>query len=157
MSGLGHTSFEKLLPINIKLKSQTQHQVCCCIRHVSIDYLRTKLNELLQINNQPIIPDNEILVSKTVCRSDDITCIERLCKNCSVDLLNEKPDTIKYCSYDCKEKQEQCSNHTVVCHQFRKADYTNKKGEAKKKLALVTDCYAICELFRTLKATKIFF
>ena len=47
---------------------------------------------------------------------------------------------------------------TLLCAtQFRKADYTNKKGEAKNKLALVTDRYAICELFRTLKATMIFF
>ena len=95
---MGHTSFENLRPKNIKLKSQAQRQVCCCIKHVNIDYLRTKLNELLRINNQLIILDNEILVSKTVCRSDDITCIERLCKNCSVDLLNEASDTIEYCS-----------------------------------------------------------
>ena len=124
---MGHASFENLRPKNIKLKSQAQRQVCCCIQHVNIDYLRTKLNELLRINNQLIILDNEILVSKTVCRSDDITCIERLCKNCSVDLLNEVSDTIKYCSYDCKEKQEECSNHTVVCQQFRKADYYKQK------------------------------
>ena len=154
---IGHTSFENLQPKNIKLKSQAQHQVCCCIQHVNIDYLHTKLNELSQMNNQPIIPDNEILVSKTVCRSDDITCIKQLCKNCRADLLNEVSDTIKYCSYDYQEKQEECSNHTAACHQFRKADYTNKKGEAKKKLALVTDCYIICGLFRTLKATMIFF
>ena len=64
---MGHTSFENLRPKNIKLKSQAQRQVCCCIKHVNIDYLRTKLNELLRINNQPIIPDNEILVSETVC------------------------------------------------------------------------------------------
>ena len=151
-----HTCFENLQPKNIKLKSQAQCQVCCCIQHVNIDYLCTKLNELLQINNQPIIPDNEILVSKAICRSDDITCIEQLCKNSSGHLLNEVSDTIKYCSYGCKEKQE-CSNCTVVCHQFRKADYINKKGEAKKKLAFVTDCYTICKLFRTLKATMIFF
>ena len=44
-----------------------------------------------------------------------------------------------------------------MCHQFRKSDYTNKRGEAKKKLALATDHYTICELFRTLKATMIFF
>ena len=113
---IGHTSFESLRTKNIKLKSEAQRQVCCCIQHINIDYLCTKLNELLRINNQPIIPDNEILVSKTVCRSDDITCIERLCKNCSVDLLNEVSDTIKYCSYDCKGKQEECSNHTAVCH-----------------------------------------
>ena len=124
---MGHASFENLRPKNIKLKSQAQRQVCCCIQHVNIDYLRTKLNELLRINNQLIILDNEILVSKTVCRSDDITCIERLCKNCSVDLLNEESDTIKYCSYDCKEKQEECSNHTVECQQFRKADYYKQK------------------------------
>ena len=124
---MGHASFENLRPKNIKLKSQAQRQVCCCIQHVNIDYLRTKLNELLRINNQLIILDNEILVSKTVCRSDDITCIERLCKNCSVDLLNEVSDTIKYYSYDCKEKQEECSNHTVVCQQFRKADYYKQK------------------------------
>ena len=154
---MGHTSFENLRPKYIKLKSQAQHQACCCIQHVNIDYLCTKLNKLLRINNQPIIPDNEILVSKTFCRSDDTTCIERLCKNCSVDLLNEVSDTIKYCSQVCKEKQEECSNHTVVCHQFRKSDYTNKRGEAKKKLALATDHYTICELFRTLKATMIFF
>ena len=49
------------------------------------------------------------------------------------------------------------STHTVVCHQFIKADYTNKRGEIKKKLALVTDRYTICELFRKLKATTIFF
>ena len=64
---MGHTSFENLRPKNINLKSQAQRQVCCCIKHVNIDYLRTKLNELLRINNQPIIPDNEILVSETVC------------------------------------------------------------------------------------------
>ena len=153
---MGHTSFENLRPKKVKLKSQAQRQVCCCIQHVNIDYLCTKLNELLRINNPPIIPDNEILVSKTVCRSDDITCIERLCKDCSVDLLDEVSDTIKYCSYDCKEKQE-CSNYTVLCLQFRKADYTNKRGEAKKKLALATNRYTICELFRILKANMIFF
>ena len=70
---MGHTSFEKLQPKNIKLKSQAQHQVCCCVQHINIDHLYTKLNELLQINNQLIIPDNEILVSKTVCRSDALT------------------------------------------------------------------------------------
>ena len=43
---IGDTSFENLRPKNIKLKSQAQHQVCCCIQHVNIDYLRTKLNEL---------------------------------------------------------------------------------------------------------------
>ena len=150
---MGHTSFENLRPKYIKLKSQAQHQACCCIQHVNIDYLCTKLNKLLRINNQPIIPDNEILVSKTFCRSDDTTCIEQLCKNRSVDLLNEVSDTIKYCSQVCKEKQEECSNHTVVCHQFRKSDYTNKRCEAKKKLALATDHYTICGLFRTLKAT----
>ena len=70
---MGHTSFEKLQPKNIKLKSQAQHQVCCCVQHINIDHLYTKLNELLQINNQLIIPDTEILVSKTVCRSDALT------------------------------------------------------------------------------------
>ena len=111
---MGHTSFENLQPKNIKLKSQARRQVCCCIQHVNIDYLRTKLNELLRINNQPIIPDNEILVSKTVCGSDDITCIERLCKNCSVDLLNEVSDTISIVLMTAKRNKKNAAT-TLFC------------------------------------------
>ena len=104
---------------------------------MNIDYLRTKLNELLRVNDQLVIPDNETLVSKTVCSSDDINCIESLCKNCSVNMMTEIANTIQYCSYDCKDKQAECSSHTIVFHQFKKGEYTNKKGEVKKNCLLL--------------------
>ena len=47
---------------------------------------------------------------------------------------------------------------TLLCaNNLEKLITTNKRGEAKKKLALVTDRYKICKLFRTLKATMNFF
>ena len=74
----------------------------------------------------------EKLVSKTVCGSDNIDCIERLCKNCSVNMLKEIEVNIKYCSYDCKHNNELCDSHTIVFHQFKQSNYKNKKGETKK-------------------------
>ena len=59
----------------------------CCTQHVNIDYVRTKLNELLHINDQPVISGNETLVPKTVCRSDNIDFIKRLYKNCLVNMV----------------------------------------------------------------------
>ena len=46
---------------------------------------------------------------------------------------------------------------TLLCATNLEKLIIETRGEAKKKLALVTDSYAICELFRTLKATMIFF
>ena len=86
---IGQTSFENLIPKNVKLKFQAQRQVCCCTQHINIDYVRTKLNELLCINGQLVISDNETLVSRTSRKSDNINCIEKLCKNCSVNMLKE--------------------------------------------------------------------
>ena len=108
--------------------------MCCCTHHVNVYYVRTKLNELLCINDQSLISDNETLVSKTFCRSDNINCIERLCKNCSVNMLKEIEVNIKYCSYDCKHDNELCDCHAIVFHQFKQSNYKNKKGETKSKL-----------------------
>ena len=116
--------------------------MCCCTWYVNIDYVRTKLNELLCINDQPLI---------SVCRSDNIDCIERLCKNCSVNMLKEIEVNIKYCSYDCKHNNELCDSHTIVFHQFKQFNYKNKKGETKNKLGLVTERCTINTLFETLK------
>ena len=125
--------------------------MCCCTHHVNVYYVRTKLNELLCINDQSLISDNETLVSKTFCRSDIINCIERLCKTCSVNMLKEIEVNIKYCSYDCKHNNELCDCHTIVFHQFKQSNYKNKKGETKSKLGLVTQRCTINTLFEALK------
>ncbi len=110
---IGQTSFEKLRPKHVKLKSQAKRQVCCCTQHVNVDYLRTKLNDLLRINEQTVIKDNETLVSNTLCNSDSITCIERDCKHCGVNNLDALKENIHYCSNDCRRNKGDCSNHTI--------------------------------------------
>ena len=72
-------------------------------------------------------------------------------------LINFYNSVARECPYNKSTVLCATRTHTVVCHQFIKADYTNKRGETKKKLALVTDRYTICELFRKLKTTMIFF
>ena len=125
--------------------------MCCCTQHVNIDYVRTKLNELFRISDQPLISDNETLVSETVYRSDNIDCIERLCKNCSVNMLKEIEANIKCCRHDCKHNDELCDSHTIVFHQFKQSNYKKKKGETKNNLGLVTDRCTINALLETLK------
>ena len=72
-------------------------------------------------------------------------------------VINFYNSVARECPYNKSTVLCATSTHTVVCHQFIKADYTNKRGETKKKLALVTDRYTICELFRKLRTTMIFF
>ena len=103
--------------------------MCCRTQHVNVDYVRTKLNELLCIDDQPLISDNETFVSKTVCRSDNIDCIERLLKNWGVKKLEEIKVNVKYCLYDCKHNYKLCDCHTIVFHQFKQSNYKNKKKE----------------------------
>ena len=57
------------------------------MQHANIDYVRTKLNELLRINDQPVISDSDTIVSKNVCRSDNINCIEKFCKICNAKIM----------------------------------------------------------------------
>ena len=154
---ISQSSFEKLRPKNVKLKAAATRQVCCCTQHTNIEYLRKKLNELLRVNQHEIISDNDNLVLKTICNIDSINCIERRCNNCGVDKLENLQNLIKYCSYECMKKGDSCKNHTVVLNQFKRTDYTNKKGETKKKMSLVTERYKIVELLQILKCAMVDF
>ena len=150
---IGQTSFEKLRSKNVKLKSQAKRQVCCCTQHVNADYLRTKLNDLLRINEQAVIKDNETLVSNTLCNSDSIACIERDCKQCGVDNLDALKENIHYCSHDCRKNKDDCSNHIISFLQFKSTSYTTNKGQTKKKVALVSERITISQFFASLKVT----
>lgn len=148
---IGQTSFEKLRPKNVKLKSQAKRQVCCCTHHVNADYLRTKLNDILRINEQAVIKDNESLVSKTLCSSDSIPCIERDCQQCGVDNLDSLAEHIQHCSLECRINKEDCSDHTIKFLQFKNTSYTTNKGQTKKKVALVSERITISQFFTALK------
>ena len=125
--------------------------MCCCTQHVNADYLQTKLNDLLRINEQAVIKDNETLVSNTLCNSDSIACIERDCKQCGVDNSDALKENIHYCSHDCRKNKDDCSNHTISFLQFKSTSYTTNKGQTKKKVALVSERITISQFFASLK------
>ena len=68
-------------------------------------------------------------------------------------MLKEIEVNIKYCSYDCKSKNELCDSHKIVFHQFKPPNYKNKKTGTKNKLGLVTERCTINTLLKELIET----
>ena len=62
-------------------KRMEKKLVCACTHHVNIDHLWKALNNLLSVNNKPIITDNADLPNKVLCNSDKI-CIAGFCREC---------------------------------------------------------------------------
>ena len=75
-------NFEMQRPKHIRLKKDGKKLVCACTYHVNIDHLWKGLNNLLSLNNKPIITDNADLLNKALCNSDKISCIAGLCREC---------------------------------------------------------------------------
>ena len=75
-------NFEMQRPKHIRLKKDGKRLVCACTYHLNIDDLRKGLNNLLSLNNKPIITDNADLLNKALCNSDKISCIAGLCREC---------------------------------------------------------------------------
>ena len=75
-------NFEMQRPKHIRLKKDGKRLVCTCTYHVNIDHLRKALNNLLSVNNKPIITDKADLLNKALCNSDKISGIAGLCKEC---------------------------------------------------------------------------
>ena len=72
--------FEMQRPKHIRPKKDGKRLVCACTYHVNIDHSRKALNNLLSVNNKPMITDNADLLNKALCNSDKISCIAGLCR-----------------------------------------------------------------------------
>ena len=131
-------------------KLQAKGHVCCYTQHVNADYLRTKLNDLMRINEQTVIKDNETLVSNTVCNSDSVAWIERDCKQCGVDNLDALKENIHYCSINCRRNKDDCSHHTISFLQFKNTSYTTNNCQTKNKVALFSERITISQFFTSL-------
>ena len=60
-------NFEMQRPKHIRLKKDGKGLVCACTYNVNIDHLWNKaLNNLLSVNNKPIITDNADLLNKAL-------------------------------------------------------------------------------------------
>ena len=75
-------NFEMQRPKHIRLKKDGKRLVCACTYLVNIDHLRKALNNLLSVNNKPIITNNADLLNKALCNSDKISGIAGLCREC---------------------------------------------------------------------------
>ena len=73
-------NFEMQRPKHIKLKKDGKRVICACTYHVNIDWSWKAANNLVSVNNKPIITDNADLLNETLCNSDKISCIAGLCR-----------------------------------------------------------------------------
>ena len=132
-------AFEMKRPKNVRTMKDAKRLVCAFTYHVSIDHVRKSLNNLLLINNKPLIKVNPDLVDRALCSSDKIACIAGMCKYCkNFKKLNELNIDKLRCSKKCVADNEDCSaqNHTLEVSLFERTEYLHK-GKTKKKLQLV--------------------
>ena len=107
--------------------------------HVNIDHLWKALNNLLSVNNKPMITDNADLLDKALCNSDKISCIAGLCRECQeFKKLDELSIENLHCSKKCMIDQVDCTakTHTIKENLFERVEYLHK-GNKKKKIQLV--------------------
>ena len=126
-------NFEMQRPKHIRLKNDGKRLVCAYTYLVNIDHLRKAANNLLPVNNKPIIRDNADLLNKALCNSDKISRIAELCSECQeFKKLDELSTENLHCSKKCMIDQVDCTaqTHTIKVNFF-------EQGNEKKKIQLV--------------------
>ena len=132
-------NFEMQRPKHIRLKKVGKRLVCACTSRVNIEHLWKALNNLLSVNNKPMITDNTDLLNKALCNSDKISCIAGLCRECQeFKKLDELSIENLHCSKKCMIDQVDCTakTHTIKENLFERVEYLHK-GNKKKKIQLV--------------------
>ena len=149
---IGRRTFEQLRPKHIRLRRFAQRLQCCCTYHTNINYLRRAVNNIYQKNKQqPPFGDNDALMSSSLCSPNSIRCIMRICNECKTfSKIDELGITLMKCSKECFNKENDCSNHTVLVKQFERVTYMYK-GKEKKKLKLQDKMMKLTELIALLK------
>ena len=112
--------------------------VCACTYHVNIDHLWKALNNLMSVNNKPIITDNADLLNKVLCNSDKI-CIAGFCRECQeFKKLDQLSIENLHFSKKCMIDQVDCTGkiHTIKVNLFEQADCLHK-GDKKKKIQVL--------------------
>ena len=135
---IGQRSFENLRPKYIRLRRYAQRLQCCCTYHTNMNYVRKAVNKLFLKNEKPApFPDNDAVISATLCEVNSLKCIMRLCSACkSFPKIDALKITDLKCSASCFKDDKDCSDHTVLLHQFDRVAYMHQ-GKEKKKLKLL--------------------
>ena len=133
-------NFEMQRPKHIRLKKDGKRLVCACTYHVNIDHLQKALNNLLSVNNKPMITDKmQIYLTKDCVILIKISCIAGLSRECQeFKKLDELSIENLHCSKKCMIDQVDCTakTHTIKVNLFVRVDYLHK-GNKKKKIQLV--------------------
>ena len=132
-------NFEMQRPKHIRLKKVGKRLVCACTSRVNIEHLWKALNNLLSVNNKPMITDNTDLLNKALCNSDKISCIAGLCRECQeFKKLDELSIENLHCSKKCMIDQVDYAAkiHTIKVELFEQVDYLHKANK-KNQIQLV--------------------
>ena len=80
---VGKTSFIKLRPKNVRMKSSAKRLVCGCTYHQNIEYIRKTVSRVLNVNkdNSECFDSNENLCRFILCNDKKI-CINQKCSKC---------------------------------------------------------------------------
>ena len=109
-------NFEMQRPKHIRLKKDGKRLVCACTYHVNIDHLQKALNNLLSVNNKPMITDKmQIYLTKDCVILIKISCIAGLCRECQeFKKLDELSIENLHCSKKCMIDQVDCTAKTHI-------------------------------------------
>lgn len=117
-----------------------------------MDYIRKAMNNFLLKNNKSApFPDNDSMMAASLCAANSLKCIMRICSVCKkfpkIDKL--RINELK-CSKACLHDNADCTEHTVLLHQFDRVTYMHK-GKEKKKLKLLDNMIKLPDLVLLLK------
>ena len=148
---ISRQTFENLLPKYVTLPRYARRLQCCCTYHTNMDYIWKAINNLFLKNGKSIpYPNNDALISSVLCDSNSLRYIILVCPTCkSFPNIATLDNPSLKCSKSCLREDENCSKHTILVHQFDRAECMDKGKE--KKLMLLDKMIKLIDLVTLFK------